>query len=156
MDKKEFEILVRERDAHIEKLIQAKRDVARLKKLQLRTLLQEQELLTAQKIVDDEPTEIAMLDERLAARQTSARAQNGPARLFPPPWSIEESAACFIVRDGDKQALAYVHFESERGRALKCEAAHARRGVSHRGEHRQAAKRAAADLEGHSAAAKFG
>jgi hypothetical protein len=36
-------------------------------KLQLRTLLQEQELLTAQKIVDDEPTEIAMLDERLAA-----------------------------------------------------------------------------------------
>jgi hypothetical protein len=68
MDKKEFEILVRERDARIEKLIQAKRDVARLKKLQLRTLLQEQELLTAQKIVDDEPTvEIAMLDERLAA-----------------------------------------------------------------------------------------
>ena len=49
MDKKEFEILVRERDAHIEKLIQAKRDVARLKKLQLRTPLQEQELLTAQK-----------------------------------------------------------------------------------------------------------
>ena len=67
MDKKEFEILVRERDAHIEKLIQAKRDLARLKKLQLRTLLQEQELLTAQKIVDDEPTEIAVLDERLAA-----------------------------------------------------------------------------------------
>jgi hypothetical protein len=67
MDKKEFEILVRERDARIEKLIQAKRDVARLKKLQLRTLLQEQELLTAQKIVDDEPTvEIAMLDERPA------------------------------------------------------------------------------------------
>ena len=31
-------------------------------------------------------------------------------RRFPPPWSIEESAACFIVRDGDKQALAYVYF----------------------------------------------
>ena len=28
-------------------------------------------------------------------------------RRFPPPWSIEESAACFIVRDGDKQSLAY-------------------------------------------------
>jgi len=26
-------------------------------------------------------------------------------RRFPPPWSIEESSACFIVRDGDKQAL---------------------------------------------------
>jgi hypothetical protein len=38
-----------------------------LKKLQLRTLLQEQELLTAQKIVDDELTQIAMLDERLAS-----------------------------------------------------------------------------------------
>ena len=31
-------------------------------------------------------------------------------RRFPPPWSIEESSACFIVRDGDKQALAYVYF----------------------------------------------
>ena len=37
-------------------------------------------------------------------------------RRFPPPWSIEESAACFIVRDGDKQALAYVYFEGEPGR----------------------------------------
>jgi hypothetical protein len=33
-----------------------------------------------------------------------------------PPWSIEESAARFIVRDGDKQALAYVYFENESGR----------------------------------------
>jgi hypothetical protein len=45
-------------------------------------------------------------------RQTSARAQNGPARRFPPPWSVKESAAC----DGDKQALAYVYFENEPGR----------------------------------------
>ena len=37
-------------------------------------------------------------------------------RRFPPPWSIEESAACFIVRDGDKQALAYIYFENEPGR----------------------------------------
>jgi hypothetical protein len=37
-------------------------------------------------------------------------------RRFPPPWSIEESAACYIVRDGDKQALAYVYFENEPGR----------------------------------------
>jgi hypothetical protein len=34
-------------------------------------------------------------------------------RCFPPPWSIEESSACFIVRDGDKQALAYVYYENE-------------------------------------------
>jgi hypothetical protein len=31
-----------------------------------------------------------------------------------------------------------------------------RRGILYRGEHRQAAKRAAADIEGHSTAAKFG
>ena len=37
-------------------------------------------------------------------------------RRFPPPWSIEESSACFIVRDGVKQALAYVYFENEFGR----------------------------------------
>jgi hypothetical protein len=37
-------------------------------------------------------------------------------RRFPPPWSIEESTACFIVRDRDKQSLAYVYFENELGR----------------------------------------
>ena len=37
-------------------------------------------------------------------------------RRFPPPWSIEESAACFIVRDGNRQALAYVYYENEPGR----------------------------------------
>jgi hypothetical protein len=38
------------------------------------------------------------------------------ARRFPPPWSIEETAACFIVRDSDGQALAYVYYEDEPGR----------------------------------------
>jgi hypothetical protein len=28
---------------------------------------------------------------------------------FPPPWSVEETDACFIVRDGKGQALAYVY-----------------------------------------------
>ena len=37
-------------------------------------------------------------------------------RHFPPPWSIEEGDACFIVRDGGKQALGYVYFENEPGR----------------------------------------
>jgi hypothetical protein len=68
MDKKEFTFLVKERDAHIEKLVQAKRDFARLKKLRTAlTQQEERELLTAQKIVEDEPALIAMLDERLAA-----------------------------------------------------------------------------------------
>jgi len=67
MDKKEFELLIRERDAHIEILIRAKNDLARLKKLRPRTLLQERELSTAQQIVDDETIRVATLDERLAA-----------------------------------------------------------------------------------------
>jgi hypothetical protein len=37
-------------------------------------------------------------------------------RRFPPPWSVEETDACFIVRDHNRQALAYVYFEDEPGR----------------------------------------
>ena len=37
-------------------------------------------------------------------------------RRFPPPWSIEETPACFIVRDHAGQALAYVYYEEESGR----------------------------------------
>jgi hypothetical protein len=42
-----------------------------------------------------------------------------PSRRFPPPWSVEEpdklDRRCFIIRDADGQALAYVHFEGEMG-----------------------------------------
>jgi DNA helicase HerA-like ATPase len=44
-----------------------------------------------------------------------------PARRFPPPWSIEEQAACFVVRDHHGQALAYVYFEDEPGRRSAAE-----------------------------------
>ena len=37
-------------------------------------------------------------------------------RRFPPPWTVEEQAACFILRDDSGQALAYVYFEEEPGR----------------------------------------
>jgi hypothetical protein len=39
-----------------------------------------------------------------------------PSRRFPPPWSVEELDACFVVRDHSGQALAYVYFEDEPGR----------------------------------------
>jgi hypothetical protein len=39
-----------------------------------------------------------------------------PARRFPPPWSVDEQPACFVVRDRNGQALAYVYFEDEPGR----------------------------------------
>jgi endo-1,4-beta-D-glucanase Y len=39
------------------------------------------------------------------------------ARRFPPPWTLDEANdACFIVRDHNGQALAYVYFEEEPGR----------------------------------------
>ena len=37
-------------------------------------------------------------------------------RRFPPPWSVEERPACFIVSDVNGQALAYVYYEEEAGR----------------------------------------
>jgi hypothetical protein len=47
-----------------------------------------------------------------------------PARRFPPPWSVEELDACFVVRDYSGQQLAYVYFEDEPGRR-SAEIAHA-------------------------------
>jgi hypothetical protein len=31
-----------------------------------------------------------------------------PERRFPPPWSVEEQKACFVVKDSAGQKLAYV------------------------------------------------
>jgi hypothetical protein len=36
-------------------------------------------------------------------------------RRFPPPWSVEETAPCFIVRDANGQALAFAYCEDEPG-----------------------------------------
>ena len=43
-----------------------------------------------------------------------------PERRFPAPWSVEEpdpklDRRCFIVRDANGQALAYVYFEGGAG-----------------------------------------
>ncbi len=42
-------------------------------------------------------------------------------RHFPPPWSVDDpdtklGQTCYIVRDSDGHALAYVYFEDEPGR----------------------------------------
>jgi hypothetical protein len=38
-------------------------------------------------------------------------------RRFPPPWSVEELDACFVVRDSNGQQLAYVYFDNPRAAA---------------------------------------
>jgi hypothetical protein len=37
-------------------------------------------------------------------------------RRFPPPWSIEDLGAAFVVKDSARHKLAYVYFEEEPGR----------------------------------------
>jgi hypothetical protein len=36
-------------------------------------------------------------------------------RRFPPPWSVEELDACFVIKDQAGQKLAFVYFEEEPG-----------------------------------------
>jgi hypothetical protein len=36
-----------------------------------------------------------------------------PARRFPPPWTVEENAESFTVRDATGQALGYFYFDDE-------------------------------------------
>ena len=53
--------------------------------------------------------------DRAAAR---GRQMSVGSRRFPAPWDIEEyDRSCFIVRDNNGQALAYVYFETEPGSA---------------------------------------
>jgi hypothetical protein len=37
------------------------------------------------------------------------------ARRFPPPWSVDELEACFVVKDSAGQKLAYVYYEEDAG-----------------------------------------
>ena len=37
-------------------------------------------------------------------------------RRFPPPLTVEETTACYVVKDHGGQKLAYVYFEDEPGR----------------------------------------
>jgi len=37
-------------------------------------------------------------------------------RRFPPPWSVEDVDAAFVVKDGSGQKLANVYYEEEPGR----------------------------------------
>jgi hypothetical protein len=41
-----------------------------------------------------------------------------PAISFPPPWSVEETSACFVVRDANGEVLAYVYCEEAAAKLL--------------------------------------
>jgi hypothetical protein len=53
---------------------------------------------------------------KLAAQARCKLAPIMAQSRFPPRWSVEETALCFIVRDANKQALAFVYCEDEPGR----------------------------------------
>jgi hypothetical protein len=42
-----------------------------------------------------------------------------PERNFPPPWSVGELDSCFVVKDANGQALAYMYFEKEPRRRFR-------------------------------------
>jgi hypothetical protein len=44
-----------------------------------------------------------------------------PEGHFPPPWSVEQLDSCFVVKDLNAQALAYVYFEKEPRRRFRRE-----------------------------------
>jgi hypothetical protein len=51
----------------------------------------------------------------------------GMPRRFPPPWTVEEADACFIVRDHNGQALATSTLRRSRRAAAKLLTRDARR-----------------------------
>jgi hypothetical protein len=70
-------------------------------------------------------------------------------RRFPRPWTINEhNDACFIVRDHDGQALAYVYFENEPGRRAVANLLTRDEARRIGGQHRQAAGTGAPNAHG--------
>jgi hypothetical protein len=60
--------------------------------------------------------ESAPVVEEDAITRSAAIILMPPTRRFPRPWSVDETPACFIVRDCDGQALAHIYCEDESGR----------------------------------------
>jgi hypothetical protein len=55
------------------------------------------------------------------------RPQKNPAAMktrgFPPPWSVEDLGAAFVVKDGARHKLAYVYYEDGPGHEARRNAA---------------------------------
>ena len=61
-------------------------------------------------------------------------------RRFPPPWTVEELDACFVVIDSAEQKLAYVYFEGRARAQISRQAAQQRRSEKDRCEPREVAR----------------
>ena len=59
---------------------------------------------------------MAEVPTALRIRAAARRCKVPVERRFPPPWTAEETDACFIVKDHNGMAVAYVYFEDEPGR----------------------------------------
>jgi hypothetical protein len=66
-------------------------------------------------------------------------------RRFPPPWSVEGLDGCFVVKDANGQALAYL-ISKKRLSPVEARTAHPGRGAAHCRGFRQGARAAAAAL----------
>jgi hypothetical protein len=56
------------------------------------------------------------LRKAYVAESMSTDCENVRITSHPAPWSVEETAACFVVRDHNGQAVTFVHFEVDLGR----------------------------------------
>ncbi len=54
----------------------------------------------------------------LYAQERTTQSLAVAERRFPPPWSVEDIGAAFVVKENSGQKLAYVYYEEEPGRRL--------------------------------------
>lgn len=66
-----------------------------------------------QSAVDQGPTEFPFAP---VGRRCIVGSMTAQQRHFPPPWTVEDNGACFIVCDHSGQALAHVYYEEEAAR----------------------------------------
>jgi hypothetical protein len=55
------------------------------------------------------------LAKRSTVQTNAAHVLTMADRRFPPPWTVEDIGAAFVVKDCTGQRLAYVYFEEEPG-----------------------------------------
>jgi hypothetical protein len=54
----------------------------------------------------------------LAELDALTNSEQCPPAAFRHPWTVDETDACFIVKDRNGQALVYVYYEDEPGRRM--------------------------------------